>query len=58
MSFMRSIKAVAWSFIGIRKRSEYEQDLGKVNPFHIIAAALLGVALFVGGLVALVHWIV
>jgi hypothetical protein len=58
MSFMRSIKAVAWSFIGIRKRSEYEQDLGKVNPFHVIAAALLGVALFVGGLVALVHWIV
>jgi hypothetical protein len=58
MSFMRSIKAVAWSFIGIRKRSEYEQDLGKVNPFHVIIAALLGVALFVGGLVALVHWIV
>jgi hypothetical protein len=58
MSFMRSIKAVAWSFIGIRKKSEYEQDLGKVNPFHVIAAALLGVALFVGGLVALVHWIV
>jgi hypothetical protein len=58
MSFMRSIKAVAWSFIGIRKRSEYEQDLGKVNPFHVIAAALLAVALFVGGLVALVHWVV
>lgn len=58
MSFLRTIKAVAWSFIGIRKRSDYEQDLGKLNPFHVIAAALLAVALFVGGLVALVHWVV
>ena len=58
MSFWRTAKAVAWSFIGIRKRSEYEEDLGKLNPFHIIAVALLAVALFVGGLIALVNWIV
>jgi Protein of unknown function (DUF2970) len=49
---------VLWSFIGIRKNSEFEQDLGKVNPFHIIAVALVAVALFVGGLIALVNWIV
>jgi uncharacterized membrane protein SpoIIM required for sporulation len=58
MSFWRTAKAVAWSFIGIRKRSEYEEDLGKLNPFHIIAVALLAVALFVGGLITLVNWIV
>jgi hypothetical protein len=58
MSFWRTAKAVAWSFIGIRKRSEYEEDLGRLNPFHIIAVALLAVALFVGGLIALVNWIV
>jgi uncharacterized membrane protein len=57
-SLLRTVKAVAWSFIGIRKNSEYEQDQGRLNPFHIIAVALVGVALFVGGLVLLVRWVV
>jgi len=56
-SFWRTVKAVAWSFIGIRKNSEYQQDLGKVNPFHVIVVALVGVALFVGALIALVNWV-
>jgi hypothetical protein len=58
MSLLQTIKAVAWSFIGIRKNSEYQQDLGKLNPFHIVMVALVGVALFVGALVLLVNWIV
>jgi amino acid transporter len=57
-SFLRSVKAVTWSFVGIRKKSEYEEDLGRINPLHIIVVALLGVVLFVGGLVMLVHWVV
>ncbi len=56
-SLARTVKAVAWSFIGIRKNSAYQEDLGKLNPFHIIAVALVGVALFVGGLIALVNWV-
>ena len=58
MNLLRTIKAVAWSFIGIRGKSGYEEDLGKLNPFHVILVALIGVALFVAGLIALVHWIV
>jgi hypothetical protein len=58
MSFLRTVKAVAWSFVGIRKNSEYEQDQGRLNPFHIIAVALVGVAIFVGTLVLLVNWVV
>ena len=57
-SVVHTIKAVAWSFIGIRKSSAYEEDLSKLNPLHIIAVALVGVALFVGGLVLLVNWVV
>jgi hypothetical protein len=57
MSALRTIRTVLWSFIGIRKKSEYE-ELGKANPFHIIAAALAVVALFVAGLIAFVHWVV
>ena len=58
MTVLRTVKTVLWSFIGIRKKSEYEEDLGKANPFHIITVALVAVALFVGGLIALVNWIV
>ena len=58
MSLMHTIKAVGWSFIGIRKKSGHEEDFGKLNPFHVIAVALVAVLLFVGGLIALVNWIV
>jgi len=57
MSLARTAKAIAWAFLGIRKRSAYEEDLGKLNPFHVIGVALVAVALFVGGLIALVNWI-
>jgi len=57
MSVLQTIKTVAWSFIGIRKHSEFQADLGRDNPFHIIAVALVAVALFVGALVLLVHWV-
>ena len=58
MSMLRTVKAVGWSFIGIRKNSEYQDDLRTVNPFYIIVVALMAVALFVGGLVLLVNWVV
>ena len=58
MSMLRTVKAVGWSFIGIRKNSEYQDDLRTVNPFYIIVVALMAVALLVGGLVLLVNWVV
>ncbi|TWO70380.1 DUF2970 domain-containing protein [Caenimonas sedimenti] len=58
MKLLETVQAVAWAFLGIRKKSAYEKDLGKLNPFHIIAVALVAVALFVGALIALVNWIV
>lgn len=56
-SLLRTIKMVAWSFIGLRKRSEFEQDI-KMNPLHIVAVGLAGAVLFVLALVALVNWVV
>ncbi len=58
MSFGRSIKMVAWSFFGIRKNSDYQQDLASANPLHIILAAFAGVVLLVMALVVLVNWVV
>ena len=58
MNLLRTVKAVLWSFIGIRKKSDYQEDLGKLNPFQVIAVAFAIVALFVVGLIALVNWVV
>jgi amino acid transporter len=53
-SFGATMKAVFWSFLGIRKRSDYEHDSANLNPVHLILAALIGVMLFIGVLVVLV----
>lgn len=57
-SFLQTLKAVAWSFFGVRKSSDYAQDVAKINPVHVIVAGVLAAVLFVAGLVFLVRWIV
>ena len=53
--FGATMKAVCWSFLGIRKRSDYEHDSANLNPVHVIIAALIGVGVFIGLLVLLVR---
>ena len=57
-SLWRTVKAVAWSFFGIRKGSEYEKDVAQLNPMHVIIVGILLAALFVVGLVVLVKWVI
>jgi len=57
-SWLRTVQAVLWSFVGLRKNSEYQQDIEKLNPFHIIGVAIGAALLFVLGLIALVNWVV
>ena len=56
-SFVQTMKAVAWSFFGVRKGSEYEKDVSQLYPVHVVIAGVIGAALFVGGLLALVSWV-
>lgn len=55
--FAQTARAVAWSFLGIRRASGLERD-AKLNPLHVVIAAVLGVAVFVLLLVLLVHWVI
>jgi hypothetical protein len=57
-SFVRTFKAVAWSFFGVRKSSEYEKDIAQLNPLHVIVAGIVAAALFVIALVVLVKWVI
>ncbi len=55
---LQTMRAVAWSFFGIRRSADYEKDVAQLNPVHVIIAGILGAAIFVGGLVLLVRWVV
>jgi len=57
-SFLATMKAVFWSFFGVRKRRDYEQDAANLNPVHVIVAGLLGAALFIGLLLVVVRFAV
>lgn len=57
-SVIRTVKAVLWSFLGVRKNTDYQQDIEKLNPFHILGVGLAALFLFVLGLIALVNWVV
>jgi hypothetical protein len=57
-SFMSTMAAIAWSFIGLRRRKDFDQDIGRMNPFYVLIAALIGVALFIGVLLAVVNYVV
>ena len=56
-SFVGTFKAVAWSFFGVRKASDYEKDLSQLNPVHVVIAGVIGAALLVGMLLLLVDWV-
>ena len=57
-SFWLSVKAVVWSFVGLRSRKAFDQDTQRINPLHVVLVGLRGVFVFVAGLMALVNWIV
>ena len=56
-SLWRTVRAVAWSFIGLRKGSEYQQDIEKIHPLHIVLVGLVGIFLLVLALIAIVKWV-
>ena len=57
-SFLQTMKAVAWSFFGVRKGAGYEKDVAQLNPVHVIIAGVIGAAMFVVLLVVLVNWVI
>lgn len=57
-SIWMTVKAVGWSFLGIRRGGAFQQDMAKLNPLHIIAVGVVAALLFILSLIALVNWVV
>ncbi len=57
-SFGQTAAAVCWSFFGVRKRAHYERDAVQLSPVHVIVMGVLGAALFIGALLAIIKFVV
>lgn len=58
MSFGATVKAVLWSFFGVRKKSAYEEDTQNLNPVHVIIVGIIAAILLVITLLAVVKVVV
>ena len=54
---IRAVKAVVWSFRGVRRRSDYESVTQKLRPQDVIAAGLVSAAGFVMVLFGIVKFV-
>ena len=57
-SFLYSLRAVVWSFTGLRRKSDFDTDSVKLNPVHIVIAGFLVVACLIGILISIVKFVV
>ena len=49
-----ALKAVFWSFFGVRRQKEYDKDAKRLTPQAVIGAGLLLALVFVLSLIGLV----
>ena len=56
-SFLQTMRAVAWSFFGVRKSSDHEKDVSQLNPVHVVIAGVIGAVVFITMLLVLVNWV-
>lgn len=56
-SLLRSLRAVAWSLIGLRAGDEYRRDLQSIQPLHVLLIGLMALFAFVLILIGIVKWV-
>jgi len=52
--FFKSMKAVLWGFLGVRKGSGQEEDMASLTFVHVIIAGVVGVLIFMTILILIV----
>ena len=52
---VKAALAVFWSFFGVRKRRDYDDDAQSLTPFQIVIAGLIGGVTFVLTMLLLVY---
>lgn len=57
-SFLQSMIAVLWAFLGVRKKSGLQDDVASLSFVHIIVAGVLGALIFMTILLLVVKAVV
>ena len=57
-TFMQSMKAVMWGFLGVRKKSGLQEDVATLSFVHIIIAGVVGALIFMAILLLIVKAVV
>jgi hypothetical protein len=57
-TFLQSMVAVLWAFLGVRKKSGLQEDVASLSFVHIIIAGVIGAMIFMGVLLLIVKAVV
>lgn len=57
-NLFRTVIIVLWSFLGIRKREEFDKDIKIINPITLIFTGIILTLLFVIGLIVFIKFVV
>jgi hypothetical protein len=51
-SFIATLTAVAWAFLGLRRKKDFDVDAeGTIKPLYLVVAGAIGLAAFIALLV-------
>ena len=53
-SFLQTMKAIFWSFFGVRKGEHSIHDAANLNPIHVVIAGILGALMLIAVLLVIV----
>jgi hypothetical protein len=56
-TLMQTLRAVLWSFLGIRSKEGFDSDTSQLSLMKVIIVGIIGAALFVLSLLLLVHFV-
>ena len=57
-NWLGTFRAVLWGFLGVRRNTDYQDDIAKINPLHLLAVGLVMGLMFVLILILVVRWVV
>jgi hypothetical protein len=57
-SVLGTVKAVLWGFLGVRRNTDYQNDVARLNPIHLIVVGIVMALFFVLSLILIVNWVV
>lgn len=56
-SLLDTVRAVLWGFLGVRRKSDFQHDIAKLNPIHLLVVGVVLAFVFVAVLMGIVFWV-